>query len=223
LAAALPVLDQLGLRVRGSSRLALAGFAAAGLALSALAAAFAGRAMILAAGLATLGRDVTLSGRTALWRAAADLVRRHWLGGWGLNYSVSPEVAARLTALFGVNHVHNALLDVTVNLGGLGAALLVLAVAGAVAATWPPARSEALARGVLLLLAAGWLLSGLSEDMAVRAEGPVAQFGLCALFGLYGFRADRYRCRRPSVGHKAAWRRAHAAAAAEVCAVTVTR
>ena len=94
LALALPILDQLLVRCRGPARLALASFA-----LAALAAAFAGRALILAAGLAALGRDATLSGRTVIWRAAAELVRRHLLGGWGLNYSVSPEVAARLTPL----------------------------------------------------------------------------------------------------------------------------
>ncbi len=200
LAAALPVLDQVRLHVRGTARLALAGFG-----LAALAAAFAGRAMILAAGLAAMGRDATLSGRTAIWRAAAELVRLHMLGGWGLNYSVSAEVAERLTALFGVNHVHNALLDVVINLGGLGAALLVLAVAGALATAIRPG-SRSAARGALGLLAVGWLLSGLTEDMAVRADGPVAQFGLCALFGLYGLRAGRASFRRPRFGFHPAWR-----------------
>ena len=201
LAVALPVLDQLLVRFRGPARLALAGFA-----LAALAAAFAGRALILAAGLAATGRDATLSGRTAIWRAAAELVRRRLLGGWGLNYSVSPEVAARLTALFGVNHVHSALLDVVINLGALGAGLLVLAMIGALAAGARATPSASAARGALVLLTAGWLLSGLTEDMAVRADGPVAQFGLCALFGLYGLRAGRASFRRPSFGFRAARR-----------------
>ncbi len=195
LAAALPLLDQFSLRLRGPARLALAGFALAG-----LATAFAGRAMILAAGLGT-----RMSGRTAIWRAACDLVRRRKLSGWGLNYSVSPEVAARLTALFGVNHVHNALLDVVINLGGLGTILLVLAVASALAAASRPRRSSIAARQLLVLLTAGWLLSGLTEDMAVRADGPVALFGLCALFGLYGLRAGRASFRRPDFAFRPAW------------------
>ena len=200
LAAVLPVIDQL-IRPRGLARLAIAGFAAA-----ASAGAFAGRALILAAGLAALGRDATLSGRTAIWRAAADLAPRHALAGWGLNYSVSPEVAARLTALFGVNHVHNALLDVFINLGGAGVALLGLAVAGAL---WAGARGRTPAasapRATLGLLAAGWLLSGLTEDMAVRADGPVALFGLCALFGLYALGASRRSFRRPGFRFRPAW------------------
>ena len=202
LAIVLPLLDRLLLWPRGWARLALAGFA-----LAALAGAFAGRALILAAGLAALGRDGTLSGRTAIWRAAADLSGRHRLGGWGLNYSVSPEVAARLTALFGVNHVHNAALDVFINLGGVGVAMLALAVAGAFAAAARATRpASSAARTTLGLLAAGWLLSGLTEDMAVRADGPVAQIGLCALFGLYGLRAGRASFRRPVFRFEAARR-----------------
>ena len=201
LAAGLPALDALLIRFRGPGRLALAGFG-----LAALAAAFACRALILAAGLAALGRDATLSGRTAIWRTAGDVVQQRLLRGWGLNYSVSPEVAARLTALFGVNHVHNALLDTVINLGLAGAALLVLAVAGAFGFGRRILRSDTAARGVLALLASGWLLSGLTEDMAVRAEGPMAQLGLCALFGLYSLRAGRASFRRPSFGFRPAWR-----------------
>ena len=200
LALAAPALEQLLVRLRGPGRLAAAGFG-----LAALAVAFAGRALILAAGLAALGRDTTLSGRTAIWRAAGELVQRRLLGGWGLNYSVSPEVAVRLTALFGVNHVHNALLDVVINLGAMGAALLTLAVAGALATGIWSKRAGPAAQSVLALLTAGWLLSGLSEDMAVRADGPLAQLGLCALFGLYGLGAERASFRRPRFGFRPAW------------------
>ena len=200
LALALPLLDQLLIRFRGPARLALAGFA-----LAALATAFAGRALVLAAGLAAIGRNPTLSGRTAIWRAAAELVRRRLLAGWGLNYSVSQEVAARLTALFGVNHVHSALLDVVINLGGIGAALLILAVVAALACLPRVGRQASAARSALALLTAGWLLSGLTEDMAVRPDGPVAQFGLCALFGLYGLSSGRKTFRRPSFRFQAAW------------------
>ncbi len=202
LALGLPIIDQLLIRPRGMARLAIGGFV-----LAAMAAAFAGRAMILAAGLAALGRDATLSGRTAIWRAAAELAPRHALAGWGLNYSVSPEVAARLTALFGVNHVHNALLDVFINLGAAGVGLLALAVAGAL---WAGARAatsaSAAGRATLGLIAAGWLLSGLTEDMAVRSDGPMAQFGLCAILGLYGLKAARTSFRRPVFHFQPAWR-----------------
>ncbi len=190
----------------GSGSRGRGGWPSGGFALAALAAAFASRALILAAGLAALGRDTTLSGRTAIWRAAEALVRQRLLCGWGLNYSVSPEVAARLTALFGVNHVHNALLDVVMNLGLPGAALLALAVAGALAIRRRPGRNAAAARSVLVLLTAGWLLSGLTEDMAVRADGPIAEIGLCALFGLYGLHAGRASFRRPRFAFRPAWR-----------------
>ncbi len=200
LAVAAPILEQLLIRLRGPGRLAAAGFG-----LAAVALAFAGRALILAAGLAALGRDATLSGRTAIWRAAGELVQQHLLRGWGLNYSVSPEVALRLTVLFGVNHVHNALLDVVINLGMLGAALLALAVASALASGARSRRAASAARSMLALVVAGWLLSGLTEDMAVRADGPIAQFGLCALFGLYGLSAGRGAFRRPRFGFRPAW------------------
>ncbi len=119
---------------------------------------------------------------------------------------MSPEVAARLTVLFGVNHVHNALLDVFINLGGAGVGLLILAVGAALLAgarSRTPAASAP--RATLALLAAGWMLSGLTEDMAVRAEGPVALLGLCALFGLYALRAERRSFRRPVFGFNTAW------------------
>ena len=90
-----------------------------------------------------------------------------------------------------------------INLGGLGAVLLVLAVTGALASASQPGSA---ARSTLVLITAGWLLSGLTEDMAVRADGPMALFGLCALFGLYSLRAGRRAFRRPSFDFRPAWR-----------------
>ena len=204
LAAGLPLLDRL-LRSGGLVRACAAAFATA-----ALAALFAARALVLSAGLAALGRDATLSGRTAIWRAAGELIGHRPLAGWGLDYSVSTGVQTRLTALFGVNHVHNAMLDVFINLGAVG---LLLAAAAVLGALWTGSdgsqrvpRSDVAAAAALRLLVLGWLLSGVSEDMAVRADGPMAQIGLCALFALYRLGAGRGSFRRPRFSFRPAWR-----------------
>ena len=200
LAAGLPLLAMLT-RPRGPARGALAGF------LMALAAsAFAARAVILAAGLAVLGRDATLSGRTEIWRTAMVLLRERPVLGWGLDYSASPDVTGRLTALFGVDHVHNAALDVFLNLGAVGMALWIAAAAGALLGSAGPSRAgSAAARGVFGLLAVGWLLSGLTEDMGVRTTGPMAEIGAGALWSLYALRAGRRSFRRPAWRFEPAW------------------
>ena len=153
-----------------------------------------------------LGRDATLSGRTEIWRAATRLLRERPVLGWGLDYSASPDVTGRLTALFGVNHVHNAALDVFLNLGGLGVGLWGAAVAGALVGAARRSRAgPAGARHLLGLLAVGWLLSGLTEDMGVRTTGPMAEIGAGALWSLYALRAGRRSFRRPVWRFEPAW------------------
>jgi exopolysaccharide production protein ExoQ len=128
---------------------------------------------------------LTLSGRMDIWRAALDF-QTHPLIGAGLDAAVSPEVATELQARFGVDHVHSAPLALFLDLGAVGLGLLAFAVWRAMGG----ARSRAGAgRQLLVLMALGWLLSGLVEDMGVRTEGPLALMGAVALVGLYGRRA----------------------------------
>lgn len=206
LAAALPLLAAAP-RLRGAAALATAGFGA-----GALAVACAAHALLAAAALAALGRDPTLSGRTAIWRTARELIARRPLFGGGLDLSVSPATAARLQAQFGVNHLHNAGLDILLNFGAAGFALWAAAVWSALALSTQAYGAERragvsdAARRTLRLLVLGWLASGLVEDMGVRTQGPMAAVGAAALCSLYGLGAGRRAFRRPAWRFEAARR-----------------
>lgn len=179
-------------RPRGRWRAALFGFGAAGLCLAA-----AVHAVLTETLLSALGRDDTLSGRTDIWRWALDLAGRRPVAGWGLNYSASPALRMELISAFGVDHVHNAALDVLLNLGAVGLVLWAAMVAAAFRKGGCEGAAPRAARTALALIAAGWLASGLTEDMGVRTEGPMAAIGACALWGLCGVGAGRRSFRRP--------------------------
>ena len=84
--------------------------------------------------------------------------------------------------------------------------LWVAAVAGALFSVARPSQTgSAGARHLLGLLAVGWLLSGLTEDMGVRTTGPVAEIGAGALWSLYALRAGRRSFRRPVWRFEPAW------------------
>jgi O-antigen ligase len=81
------------------------------------------------AALGTLGRDATLTGRTGLWKLVLDQVRERPLGGYGYGafwqgYS-GPSRPIWLELPWGPPHAHNGLLDLTLNVGIVGAALWV--------------------------------------------------------------------------------------------------
>lgn len=76
-----------------------------------------------------LGRDITLTGRTAIWEAAITAwQQKPWLGvGWG-SFATDSSVAEAQVALYGWvrDHAHNGYVQVLTELGVVGALLLLI-------------------------------------------------------------------------------------------------
>lgn len=81
--------------------------------------------------LGLFGKDTGLSGRTELWAAVTDLIYERPYLGYGYRSMWDPGDTYRiltdeLTGGWGVTHSHNALLEITLELGVVGACLIVL-------------------------------------------------------------------------------------------------
>ena len=127
---------QLGRRITARARTALA----AGAPLAAAACA------VLAAALyshfaAFFGRDLTLSGRTAIWAQVARFIARRPLIGYGYDAFwrgfTGPSLQIDSAVHFVVEHAHNGFLEILLELGVLGLALFLLSWTRAVARLWP--------------------------------------------------------------------------------------
>jgi O-antigen ligase len=69
----------------------------------------------------TMGRDTTLSGRTAIWSILPTLVRNHWLGAGYETFLMGPRlVTARALMDATFQEAHNGYLEVYLNLGWIG-------------------------------------------------------------------------------------------------------
>jgi O-antigen ligase len=109
-----------------------------------------------------LGRDATLTGRTTLWAVVlASISEQPWLGygynafwqGWsGSSALVLSEVG------WDTPHAHNGFLDLALDLGLLGMAILVIGILVASRAALRSARVSALASGVWPLVFLSFLL-----------------------------------------------------------------
>jgi exopolysaccharide production protein ExoQ len=77
-----------------------------------------------------LGRDATLTGRTELWAIVVGLIGERPLLGWGYSALWLPQepIASAVSEYLGwtVPHAHNALLEVTLELGLVGLAVLLV-------------------------------------------------------------------------------------------------
>jgi exopolysaccharide production protein ExoQ len=80
-----------------------------------------------AAVLGALGRDATLTGRTGLWQLAVEAARERSFGGYGYGAFWQelrgPSRDIWLALPWGPPHAHNGLLEITLNVGLVGAAL----------------------------------------------------------------------------------------------------
>ena len=133
-----------------------------------------------------LGRDATLSGRTAIWSAAAPYAMQQPLTGSGFDYTGSPEVAERLRGLFDVYSVHSAYLDALITLGFPLSVLLVFAIGFALLRAWrTPVWPGDDHRAIATALLVGGLLSAVTEAGITHPSGPMQMLWLLALFGLY--------------------------------------
>ena len=127
--------------------------------------------------LSFLGKDATLTGRTDLWLAVLDLIKRSPLLGWGYMATwvpTDPQIAAINQELqWSVPSAHSAYLDVTLQLGlvGLGLLLMIIAIA------WQRARA-CCRKGVLplgwfsLLFIVGALFYSISESGLGENQNP---------------------------------------------------
>jgi O-antigen ligase len=136
--------------------------------------------------LGAVGKNENLSGRVAVWDLAEQYVRQKPWFGFGYNYTGSPAVENDIFAHFKVVSVHNAYLDLLINMGILGVSVWALAILAIIRNAWSKdVESDASdLRALSTLLVLGGLLSGLSEAMVVTPLGPGAVLFLCGLFGL---------------------------------------
>jgi exopolysaccharide production protein ExoQ len=72
-----------------------------------------------------LGRESTLTGRTAIWHAALHLVRNPLFGAGYESFWIGPRLRQVIKDIDqGVNQAHNGYLEIYLNLGWMGIALL---------------------------------------------------------------------------------------------------
>jgi exopolysaccharide production protein ExoQ len=79
--------------------------------------------------LGLVGKDTTLSGRTTLWSVVAEFIRERPVLGWGYRAmwnldDPTTTLADKLTGGWGVTSSHNAFLEITLQLGLVGVALV---------------------------------------------------------------------------------------------------
>ncbi len=88
-----------------------------------------------------LGRDLTLSGRTAVWAHVAQFIARRPLAGYGYDAFwrglTGPSLQISDAVHFVVEHAHNGFLEILLELGLLGLALFLLSWIRAAIRLWP--------------------------------------------------------------------------------------
>lgn len=122
----------------------------------------------------SVGRDPSLTGRTGIWAAVLEVLAENPLWGRGIGavwIDPSP-LSGELTRKIGfqVYHAHNGYLDVAVQVGAVGLALLLLPTLGALLRTWHAAAAGVLtswAPAVLVML----LVYSMSEAVLLRYSG----------------------------------------------------
>lgn len=95
------------------------------------------------------GRDLTLSGRTAIWAQVSRFIARRPLIGYGYDAFwrgfAGPSLQIDAAVHFVVEHAHNGFLEILLELGVLGLALFLLSWMAAVLRLWPLWRSGRIA------------------------------------------------------------------------------
>jgi len=87
------------------------------------------------------GRDLTLSGRTAIWAQVAHCIARRPLAGYGYDAFwrgfIGPSLEIDAAVHFVVEHAHNGFLEILLELGIVGLALFLLSWTRAFLRLWP--------------------------------------------------------------------------------------
>lgn len=102
----------------------------------------AGLGVVMAARAAPLfGRDLTMSGRTAIWGQVVQSIARHPLLGYGYEAfwrgMQGPSLQISAAVHFVVVHAHNGFLEIALELGAGGVLLILLAGLRALRQLWP--------------------------------------------------------------------------------------
>lgn len=150
-----------------------------------------------------IGKDPTLTGRTELWTWVLNAISERPMLGWGYAAFWSPNnpAAAEISRVLQwyVPQAHNGLLEMTLNLGSVGACYIIFLLARAF---WCALRSlrtterELAASAIACII--GILLTGLSESVMVEPFQPdTAVFFVTALICDRAMRRGRARVATP--------------------------
>ena len=144
---------------------------------------------VLEALLDALGRDLTFTGRTYIWKIALYSISESPILGYGYMSSLYGDFVSLVRRQIGVGDPHNAFLDIALGLGLIGVGLFLAAVISAlVSARRLSLGGEQRYEGACVLTAtiAAWLIAGMSEA-AARPLTSMGCLGFLAVAGLsYG-------------------------------------
>ncbi len=157
--------------------------------------------------MALMGKDPTLTGRTEIWGFVISDILQKPLLGWGYNgfWFIDNPAALEIdsTVLWVVPESHNGLLEILLDLGVVGAALFLFALARNITLGLRCLRASDTALGITsLLCCATIILTGISE--MVLLAGLEASTPIFFVTGLYCERALWLRQRRSAAPERIA-------------------
>ncbi len=134
-----------------------------------IAAIFASLGLVVSAS----GKDMSFSGRTDIWSTTVQFISERPLQGYGLGGLFSPvggvhsqETIQFWRAVgFDAYHPHNGLLDVTLQLGIVGAAVFILILLGTVGAAWSEIKHNSEWAVWILAISVAMIYMSISEAM----------------------------------------------------------
>lgn len=164
--------------------------------------------------LKALGKNENLTGRTEIWAYASPYMHARPTIGLGYNFTAAPAFTSDFIAKFNNTNVHNAYIDLLINLGIVGVVLFGLVVVLALFAAWrQPMTGEADdLRCICSMALLACLICGMSEVLITQPLGPQSILLMLSLFGLFRVSLDAAPAQAPSLRPKR--RRSTAAVAA---------
>jgi O-antigen ligase len=132
--------------------------------------------------LQTMGRDPTLTDRTAIWGTVLSLVRNPLLGAGFESFWLGPRLD-KIWSLYWFHpmQAHNGYLEVFLNLGWTGVALLVVVIVAGYRAVFLAWRNDASRGSLMLSLFFAGLVFNFTEAAFFRMEAPAWLFFLLAV------------------------------------------
>jgi exopolysaccharide production protein ExoQ len=138
-----------------------------------------------------LNRDMTLTGRTNLWPMVLDQIRQRPLFGWGYaatwqETDSGPSMIAKILN-WAPGHAHNEWLEITLQLGLVGAALVLSVIAVTVVRGVRCINANRTMLGFFVLLfVLGTAIHGVTEVVLVQSQSIA-----WVVFSILGFKAGR--------------------------------